>query len=474
MRVLGRIRLSRLTDESTSAARQRQLIEQWATSNGHEVIGWAEDLDISGSVDPFHTPALGPWLQPDTAATWDILCAWKLDRLGRDSIRLNKLFGWCIDNGKTIVSCSEGIDLSTPVGRLIANVIAFLAEGELDAIRERTRASRKALLQAGRWTGGSVPYGLQAAPLHGGGWTLVHNPDTAPVVHRIVRQVTDGQPVKLVADSLNADNIPSPTGVRWPAKTIWKIITSKYLLGHSTYEGNTVRDREGKPVYGSEPLLTQTQWDGLQRAVEQRRAAPRRVSKTSPLLGVILCWECGANLYHQCHVKEKKSYRYYYCRGGHTAHIKAAMVEELLEEAFLDAVGDQMVLERVFRKAENHETELEDAKRALDEISTLLGTMTSDTVRKRLTEQMRAIDFRISSLEKLPTSPAGWTYKETGETFTDAWNMSNTQARRELLLKSGITFSIMRIAGTQSVKSQLYIPDEILDRLNAKNPPSPR
>ncbi len=472
MRVLGRIRLSRLTDESTSAARQRQLIEQWAHANAHEVVGWAEDLDVSGSVDPFDTPALGPWLTPDKQQDWDLLCAWKLDRLGRDSIRLNKLFGWAIDNNKTVVSCSEGIDLSTPVGRLIANVIAFLAEGELEAIRERTRASRKALLQAGRWTGGSVPYGLQAAPLHGGGWTLVHNPDTAPIIHRIVQQVTDGQPVKLVADNLNTEGIPSPTGVKWPAKTIWKIITAKYLLGHSTYEGNTVRDREGKPIYGSEPLLTQTQWDALQRAVEERRAAPRRVSKTSPLLGVILCWECGANLYHQCHVKEKKSYRYYYCRGGHTAHIEAVMAETLIEETFLNAVKETPVLEKVFQPAENHQAELDEAYRAVDELTALLGTISSAGMRSRLNEQMLALDGRIEALEKLPAREPGWEFKETGVLFKDAWNTGTQEQRRELLLRAGITYRTKRTPGTKMIHGEIYIPDEILDRLNAKNPPS--
>jgi len=471
MRLLGRIRLSRLTDESTSAARQRQLIEQWAETHGHEVIGWAEDLDVSGSVDPFHTPALGQWLQPDKAGEWDILCAWKLDRLGRDSIRLNKLFGWAIDNGKTIVSCSEGIDLSTPVGRLIANVIAFLAEGELEAIRERTKASRKALLNAGRWAGGQIPYGLQAAPLDGGGWTLVHNPDTAPIVHRIVQRVTDGLPVQLVADELNADGIPSPAGVKWPAKTVWKIITSKYLLGHSTFEGHTVRDREGRPVYGSEPLLSQTQWDALQAAVDNRRAAPRRVSKTSPLLGVIQCWECNKNLYHQCHIKGGKSYRYYYCWDKHTAHINAVMAEEMVEQAFLDTVGESNVLERVYVPAENHQIELEEARRAVDELLPLLGMVTSDSMRSRLTEQMKALDFRITTLEKLPVREAGYVFRETGSTFKTQWAISNVEERRQLLLKSGIRYRIKRTPGTQAIQSELYIPDEMLDWLNEKNPP---
>jgi site-specific DNA recombinase len=84
MRVLGRLRLSRSTEESTSIERQREIVQQWADANGHSVVGWAEDIDVSGAVDPFDTPQLGPWLG-HRVTEWDILCAWKLDRLGSET-----------------------------------------------------------------------------------------------------------------------------------------------------------------------------------------------------------------------------------------------------------------------------------------------------------------------------------------------------------------------------------------------------
>ena len=122
MRVLGRIRLSRSSEESTSVERQRELIENWAKTNNHEIVAWAEDVDVSGAISPFDTPALGPYLKEPASNEWDILVAWKLDRLARNSININKLFAWVTDNDKTLVSISENIDLSTWVGRMIANV----------------------------------------------------------------------------------------------------------------------------------------------------------------------------------------------------------------------------------------------------------------------------------------------------------------------------------------------------------------
>lgn len=443
MRVLGRIRLSRLTEESTSAARQRELIENWAQANDHEVVGWAEDLDVSGSIDPFEAPALKPWWERES--DWDIMCAWKLDRIGRRAIPLNKVFGWMIDHNKTLVCVSDNIDLSTWVGRLVANVIAGVAEGELEAIRERTKASRRKLLESGRWPGGAAPFGLQADPLDGGGWTLVLDPNTAPVVRRIAKEVTDGQAVLAVAAGLNDDGVPAPKGGKWRVKSIWQLITAKYLLGHATYERKTVRDRQGKPVLNAEPILTQQEWDELQKAVEARRNSPSRTRSTSPLLGVALCMECGKPLHLRVHTKPSNVYRYYYCANRHGRSMSAEKVEELVFDTFLEEFGDCKVTQRVYIPAEDHQNELEAALLAADELRPLIGTMTSATMRSRLTEQLRALDFEIARLETLPSRPAGWELEETPQTFKEAWPDASTEQKRRMVIDHEITARLIRV-----------------------------
>ena len=112
--------------------------------NDHTVVGWASRyLDISGSVDPFETPGFRGLAQQQSTEFEAIAC-WKLDRLSRNTINLNKLFGWCLEHDKTVVSCSESIDLSTPSwSSLLANVIGFLTEGELESIRDRARSSEQ-------------------------------------------------------------------------------------------------------------------------------------------------------------------------------------------------------------------------------------------------------------------------------------------------------------------------------------------
>lgn len=431
MRVLGRIRLSRLTEESTSAARQRELIEQWAVNNGHEVIGWAEDVDVSGSIDPFEAPALKEWW--GRSDEWDIMCAWKLDRIGRRAIPLNKVFGWMLDNNKTLVCVADQIDLSHWVGRLVANVVAGVAEGELEAIRERTKASRKKLLEDGRWPGGTVPFGFEPYQLPDGGWKLGHQPAEIAVIRRVVEQLCDGAAVAAVAKE--HDMLP---------QTIWNMVTSKYLLGHATYEGRTVRDRAGQPVLYADPVLTQDEWDRLQKAVSVRRQSQNRTAGVSAMYGVAFCVECDHQLYTRTYHKRNNAYRYYFCPNNHGRLIPADALEKLVFDTFLEDFGDEYVTERVYRPAENHQIELEAAVRAVEELSALVGTMTSATVRSTLTEQLRALDSEIERLEKLPNRPAGWDYRETGSTFKSVWLNASLEDKRKLIIDKEITAKVIR------------------------------
>jgi site-specific DNA recombinase len=79
---------------------------------------------------------------------------------------------------------------------MLASVIAGLAEGELEAIRERGRSSRSKLRQLARWPGCKPPYGYTAVERGDGkGKTLEIDPLAKTVVRRIVDDLIDGKPL---------------------------------------------------------------------------------------------------------------------------------------------------------------------------------------------------------------------------------------------------------------------------------------
>ncbi len=86
----------------------------------------------------------------------DVLCVWRVDRLGRSLKHLVEVVSDLQDRGVGFRSLQENIDTTTPTGRLTFDLFAALAEFERDLIRERTMAGLTAARSRGR-LGGRKP-----------------------------------------------------------------------------------------------------------------------------------------------------------------------------------------------------------------------------------------------------------------------------------------------------------------------------
>lgn len=82
----------------------------------------------------------------------DTFVVWKLDRLGRDLSDLLERMKEFEANGVGFRSLTEGIDTTTPVGKLLLHVIGALAQFERDLIVERTREG----VRVHRLNGGAI------------------------------------------------------------------------------------------------------------------------------------------------------------------------------------------------------------------------------------------------------------------------------------------------------------------------------
>ena len=80
----------------------------------------------------------------------DTLVVWKLDRLGRSLSHLVQLMDTLQKRGVSFKSLSDGIDTTTPMGKMTFGIFGSLAEFELSLLRERTLAGLKAARARGR------------------------------------------------------------------------------------------------------------------------------------------------------------------------------------------------------------------------------------------------------------------------------------------------------------------------------------
>src|SRR5678809_692192 len=107
-----------------------------------EARGWTAteyvDRGVSGAKD--RRPALDQLVADARRRKFDVLVCWRLDRLGRNLRHLITMLEDLNHVGVGFVSLGEGIDCTTPAGKLQLHILAALAEFERERIRERVLA----------------------------------------------------------------------------------------------------------------------------------------------------------------------------------------------------------------------------------------------------------------------------------------------------------------------------------------------
>jgi DNA invertase Pin-like site-specific DNA recombinase len=96
------------------------------------------DRGVSGSKD--RRPALDQLLTDAKRRKFDVLVCWRLDRLGRNLKHLINLLEELGAIGVAFVSLAEGIDATTPAGKLQMHILGAIAEFERGRIVERVKA----------------------------------------------------------------------------------------------------------------------------------------------------------------------------------------------------------------------------------------------------------------------------------------------------------------------------------------------
>jgi site-specific DNA recombinase len=462
MRLLAVVRLSDLTDETTSPERQRTKIDTYARLHEHEVVGLAEDLDVSGAVSPFDRPQLGPWLK--RSDDWDGLIVAKYDRLTRSLLDFLVFYKWLQERGKTLIWIDPPLDFSTPFGKAMANVLITFAELELAVISERIREAWHALRESGKWPGGTVPFGRIPARTEPKGWRLVPDPEYAPVVVEIVRRYLAGHSFHMLSRWLNEQGIPASRdaqrlrngkpakGKGWTPATVQKVLTSPGLAGHVLAQGEPLRDADGL-IVRIDPLIPPEDYERLQTALKER-AYGRRVN-ASRLLQVAYCALCSSPL-HATPTKTSASaeqiYRYYLCSEGRKSacpanRVPAEYLENLAGRLFLGLVGNQEILERVDVPAEDSSAELATVEEAMEHLEAQYATgavYRGVNGAERFAAMMTRLEERRDRLAELPSKPARIEYRPTGRTFADRWREEDAARRRQLMVHAGFQVRIAR------------------------------
>jgi len=111
-------------------------LREYASRRDWEVMEYVDE-GVSGSKES--RPALNRMMADAHRRRFDAILVWKIDRFGRSLKHLVTALADLDSYGVAFISLRDNLDLSTPSGRLMFQVIGAMAEFELSLTKERVK-----------------------------------------------------------------------------------------------------------------------------------------------------------------------------------------------------------------------------------------------------------------------------------------------------------------------------------------------
>jgi len=279
--------------------------------------GWipvADDYDDPGySAGSMDRPALKRLMADIKAGNIDIVVVYKIDRLTRSLADFFKMVEVFDRHEISFVAVTQQFNTSTPMGRLILNVLLSFAQYEREIDAERIRDKIAAAKRRGMWMGGIPPLGYDVSERH-----LVINEEEAAVVLRIFTDMlTIGSPTQIAAN-LTREGFTTKSwvtqegrerpGARIDKKYIYKVLRNRIYLGEISHRGQWYPGQHA-------PIIDEDLWARvhafLARDAHGRSVETKIRSRTDALLRGLLFDPSGERMYPTYSRKNGRQYRYY-------------------------------------------------------------------------------------------------------------------------------------------------------------------
>lgn len=302
-------RISQSTDESVSIAQQIEEATEHIAREGWQLVG---EPFVDEGVSASKVPAgdRPGWRRLMAAvAPGTVIVARHFDRIVRSTLDWGKVYEQIKATDTTLCTfAGPKIDLTTAQGKLVADILAAVAEMEASLLSERVRAGRRQVVRQGRSLGGVQPFGWRLVSAPGGGVVQQKHPDECPWVVAIVERTLAGLPVYGTATWLNAQGapLPSPKSKRWTYLAVNRILRHPVLAGMTPHNpgngsklrGNRLRTVRGEPVVEEGlAIMSVREWRSMVADLDARSGGiftPRtECNTTSPVLaGLMRCARC--------------------------------------------------------------------------------------------------------------------------------------------------------------------------------------
>lgn len=335
--------------------------------------GWQEYPEVfddpAESGKSLNRPSMQRLLTAVQQGRVQIVIAYKVDRLTRNSRDFHHLVDVFEKHNVGLVSATESIDTKSPQGRLMTYIMVQFAQYDRELDQERSKDFHLARARKGLWCGGLPPLGYDYKDKR-----FVVNESEAKLVKRVFALYLEHRSAARVAEELNGLGFHQKQyqtekgrlygGHRFGEDSVVRILRRK------VYVGKIVNERTGLEFPGQhQPIVEFDAFDKAQEIMAEQARHERTeysVNKNGFILkGLARCGNCGSALVGYVRPKKNKVYRYYRCMaevdGTPVSCDFVSIVAESFEEMVLqklEKIGwDKSFLERLVLETEKHSKE---------------------------------------------------------------------------------------------------------------------
>jgi DNA invertase Pin-like site-specific DNA recombinase len=319
-------RLSVDSEESSSIETQRAAAHNWCRANGYNPDDLVEFIDagVSGA-KPLEARE---GMRNLMSARPKVIIAWKLDRYARSVSEFLRLIAWAETHGARVATADNAINTGTATGRMVAVVLAALAEWERELIKSRIKDAHETRRTQGRWASGAAPYGYRIVRRDGAAYLEVDDEQAETI--RAAIQVLINDPKGSVSSTAHMVGLGHS---RWR-----RLLKSPTLRGQREYKGTLVVGEDGiTPVQYAEPIITAAEHLAIRKRLLALGMGEERAPRgASPLChGSAWCYKCAGKLNGGA---SSAGVRLYKCHAGHTT-IYAETLDQRVEAEFRERFG---------------------------------------------------------------------------------------------------------------------------------------
>jgi site-specific DNA recombinase len=331
--------------EGYSISAQLQTLRQYVHLYGWQIAEEYVDEGISGK-DIKGRPAMQRLISDVDKDKFQAVLVWKISRLSRNMLDTLVLLDKFEDYDVKFISYSENFDTGSPIGRLVVQLMASIAEMERNTLSENVKLGMTQRAREGSWNGGVV-FGYDSIEKE-----LILNPKEAEIIQLIFNLCAEGKGLKAITNYLNKAGYRTKRNKHFSINGIATILDNPVYIGKIRWlqvENWDKKRRRGKntnPIVVDgkhEAIISDELWNLAQARRQSKSFKQRQSNEPFLISSLIRCPDCGQGMVPSITTStrkdgSKRKHRYYVCGVFHNKGSSACKANSIKAYEAEDAV----------------------------------------------------------------------------------------------------------------------------------------